>query len=254
MVAAIGPKSYINPPTRLTSPEFTRKTHKVYKCVMISEYPYVTTPPPPQNADALVCVVDDDESIRCCFERLFRSVRLPVETFASAGDYLERRTHPGPICLVLDVRMPGFDGFDLQNALAGHSEQIVFLTGHGDVPLCAKAMKAGAVDFLTKPVDDEILLSAVSRALDRAREVRTSLAQRNSARSTVNALTRRESEVMRCVIAGMLNKQIAAHLGIAEKTVKIHRGHMMRKTRCVSVPDLMRLVQSADDRSAPSHP
>jgi two-component system, LuxR family, response regulator FixJ len=221
---------------------------------MISESPTFATQPAPQDADALVCVVDDDESVRCCFERLFRSVRLPVETFATAGDYLDRRTHPGPVCLVLDVRMPGLDGFGLQKALAGHSEQIIFLTGHGDVPMCAKAMKAGAVDFLTKPVDEEILLSAVSRALVRAREFRATQASHNAARTTLNSLTRRESEVMDCVIAGMLNKQIAARLGIAEKTVKIHRGRMMRKSGCISVPDLVRLVQRAGPGISPTHP
>lgn len=220
---------------------------------MISESPIITMPPAPQDADALVCVVDDDESVRRCFERLLRSARLPVETFATAGAYLERKTHPGPVCLVLDVRMPGLDGFDLQKALAGHCEQIIFLTGHGDVPMCAKAMKAGAVDFLTKPVDEEILLSAISRALDRAREFRASHAARNAARAMVKSLTRRESQVMDCVIAGMLNKQIAAQLGIAEKTVKIHRGRMMRKTRCISVPELVRLAQRALDSSSPTH-
>ncbi|MGL4402005.1 MAG: response regulator transcription factor [Luteolibacter sp.] len=204
-------------------------------------------PPAPQDADTLVCVVDDDESVRCCFERLFRSAGLPVETFASAGHYLERKTHPGPVCVVLDMRMPGLDGFDLQKALAGHCEQIIFLTGHGDVPMCAKAMKAGAVDFLTKPVDEEILLSAVTRALDRAREFRAAHTARNAASSMMASLTQRESQVMDCVIAGMLNKQIAAQLGIAEKTVKIHRGRMMRKTCCVSVPDLVRLAQQAGD-------
>jgi two-component system response regulator FixJ len=220
---------------------------------MISESPTFPMPPISRDADALVCVVDDDESVRCCFERLFRSARLPVETFATAGDYLERKTHPGPVCLVLDVRMPGLDGFDLQKALAGHCEQIIFLTGHGDVPMCAKAMKAGAVDFLTKPVDEEILLSAVSRALGRAREFRAAHANRNAARTIMASLTPREFQVMDCVIAGMLNKQIAAQLGIAEKTVKIHRGRMMRKTRCISVPDLVRLVQQARESPSPAY-
>jgi len=219
---------------------------------MISESPSGLMPPPPQNADALVCVVDDDEAVRCCFERLFRAVKLPVETFASAGNYLERATHPGPVCLVLDVRMPDLDGFALQKVLAGHGEQIVFLTGHGDVPMCVKAMRAGAVDFLTKPVDDEILLSAVARALDRSREFRTTHAGKIAARALVQCLTPRESQVMHCVIAGMLNKQIACKLGIAEKTVKIHRGRMMRKTRCLSVPDLMRLVHQTDGGRFPN--
>jgi two-component system response regulator FixJ len=214
---------------------------------MIFDAPDVTLSPAPQNADALVCVVDDDKAVRRCFERLFRSARLPVETFDSAAAYLERKTHSGPVCLVLDVNMPGCDGFDLQNALAGHTEQIVFLTGHGDVPMCVKAMKAGAVDFLTKPVDGDVLLTAVARALDRGREVCAIRGERDFARGLIESLTPRESQVMHCVIAGSLNKQIAAELGIAEKTVKIHRGRMMRKTRCVSVPELMRLVQKAGE-------
>ena len=125
----------------------------------------------PRHAGALVCVVDDDEAVRRCLDRLFRSARFPVKTFASARDYLECGEHPGPVCVVLDIRMPDIDGFDLQKSLAGRCDQVVFLTGHGDVPMCAKAMKAGAVDFLTKPVDDDVLLSAVIRALDRAREI-----------------------------------------------------------------------------------
>jgi FixJ family two-component response regulator len=141
--------------------------------------------------------------------------------------------------------MPGIDGFDLQQALAGRPEQIVFLTGHGDVPMCASAMKAGAVDFLTKPVDDETLLSAVARALARARELGKTHLERTTARKIIDSLTPREFEVMQGVISGRLNKQIATELGIAEKTVKIHRGRMMKKTRCTSVPDLMRLIQKS---------
>jgi FixJ family two-component response regulator len=190
-------------------------------------------------------VVDDDEPVRHCLERLLRSARLGVETFASAASYLARRPHPGPVCLILDVNMPGLDGFDLQKALAGRCEQIVFLTGHGDVPMCASAMKSGAVDFLTKPVDDEILLSAVSRAIARGRELGRTNGEQAAARTLIESLTPREFAVMRQVILGMLNKQIAAELGIAEKTVKIHRGRMMKKTRCISVPDLMRLVEKA---------
>ena len=212
---------------------------------MISELPAATFPPAPVVPDALVCVVDDDEAIRHCLERLFRSACFPVETFASAADYLGREPHAGPVCLVLDVRMPGLDGFDLQTALAGRCEQIVFLTGHGDVPMCAKAMKAGALDFLTKPVDDEILLAAAARALERARDLGRTNAEQASARTIIESLTSRESDVMRRVIAGMLNKQIAADLGIAEKTVKIHRGRVMKKTRSASVPDLIRIVEIA---------
>jgi FixJ family two-component response regulator len=168
-----------------------------------------------------------------------------VETFGSAAGYLARKHHHGPVCLVLDVRMPGIDGFDLQQALSGRPEQIVFLTGHGDVPMCASAMKSGAVDFLTKPVDDEVLLAAVSNALSRARELDKDHVERSAARAILEALTPREFEVMQGVISGRLNKQIATELGIAEKTVKIHRGRMMKKTRCTSVPDLMRLIQKS---------
>ena len=173
--------------------------------------------------DALVYIVDDDESIRRGLSRLFRSVRLPAETFGSAQAYLDRATHTGPSCLVLDVRMPGLDGLELQQTLSQRDAQIVFLTGHGDVPMCADAMKAGAVDFLTKPVDDEYLLRAVSRALARSVEVRKAAAERAAARARLDTLTPREFEVMQRVIAGLLNKQIADELGAAEKTIKIHR-------------------------------
>jgi FixJ family two-component response regulator len=212
---------------------------------MISDLPAIPLPLAPLDPHALICVVDDDEGVRHCLERLLRSARLRVETFASAANYIERKPHPGPVCIVLDVSMPGFDGFDLQKALAGRCEQIIFLTGHGDVPMCARAMKAGAVDFLTKPVDDEILLAAVARALERGRELGRTNAEQASACTMIQSLTPREVDVMQRVILGMLNKQIAADLGIAEKTVKIHRGRMMKKTRSASVPDLMRLVEKS---------
>lgn len=212
---------------------------------MILELFQISPLPPPSDADALVCVVDDDEGVRRGLERLFRSARLRVETFSSAADYLRRREHSGPVCLVLDVRMPDLDGFDLQRMLGDRREQIVFLTGHGDVAMCAKALKAGASDFLTKPVDDEVLLAAVSQALDRARVVGASRAEQAAARALLESLTPRELQVMEQVVAGLLNKQIASVLGIAEKTVKIHRGRVMRKTQCCSVPDLMRVVMKA---------
>ena len=199
------------------------------------------------DPDALVCVVDDNERVRCCLERLLRSARFRVETYASAAHYLERKPHAGPVCLVLDVRMPGLDGFGLQDALSGRCEQVVFLTGHGDVPMCAKGMKAGAVDFLTKPADDEVLLEAIARAIKRARGIGRTNAHQAASRSMIASLTPREVDVMKRVIAGKLNKQIAAELGIAEKTVKIHRGRMMKKTHTTSVPDLMRLLQIAGE-------
>ena len=207
--------------------------------------------PPSANSfsDALVCVVDGDKAVRGPLRRLFRNAGFTVETFASAEDYLRRTEHPGPVCLISAVRMPGLDGLELQRRLAGRGERLVFLTGHGDVPMCARAMKSGAVDFLTKPVDEEILLSAVTSALSLAREAARNQAEQAAARTVLGSLTARESEVMHCVIAGMLNKQIAAHLGIAEKTVKIHRGRVMRKTRSHSVPDLLRLAMRANEES-----
>lgn len=211
---------------------------------------------PAAGSDSLVCVVDDDESTRRCLERLFRTASYPVKTFASAGEYLEIETHPGAVCLVLEVHLPGMDGFELQTTLGGRHEQIVFHSSHGDVPMCARAMKAGAVDFLTKPADDSLLLSAVAQALDRSREVGTSRAKQAAAAEILRSLTPRESQVMRCVTVGMLNKQTSAHLGISEKTVKIHRGNLMRKTGTSSVPDLIWLVGKAGDPAAavPSKP
>ncbi len=195
--------------------------------------------------NALVCIVDDDETIRRSLSRLFRSVRIAAEAFASASEYLARAPHTGPSCLVLDVCMPDLDGLGLQQALGDRQAQIVFLTGHGDVPMCADAMKAGAIDFLTKPVDDEKLLDAVSRALHQSAEIRKSAAERAAARVRLNTLTPREFEVMQRVIAGLLNKQIADDLGAAEKTVKIHRGRVMEKMGVASVPELVRLAQAA---------
>jgi FixJ family two-component response regulator len=207
-------------------------------------------PPLPQPfPDAVVCVVDGDEAVRSRLKRLFTAARLTVETFTSAVEYLGRAPHPGPVCVVSAMLMPGLDGLEFQKILAGRSERLVFLTGHGDVPMCARAMKAGAVDFLTKPVDEETLLSAVTRALSLAREASRTRAEQAAARAVLESLTPRESEVMECVIAGMLNKQIAAKLGVAEKTVKIHRGRVMRKTHSLSVPDLLRLFIRAGDEA-----
>lgn len=216
---------------------------------MISELHHPTTARELPKSGELVCLVDNDEAVLRSLERLFRSARLKVAAFASAGDFLAHGEHAGPTCLVLDMQMPGIDGLALQAVLANRGEQIVFLTGHADVPTCAKAMKAGAVDFLTKPVDEETLLSAVACALDRARETCRLRVEQESARTVIASLTQRELEVMRGVVSGLLNKQIAAQLGIAEKTVKIHRGRVMRKTRCMSVPDLVRLVQHAESSS-----
>ena len=199
------------------------------------------------RARELVCVVDDDQSVRRGLRRLFKSAGYAAETFASAEDYLAREIFEGSICLVLDVRMPGLKGPGLQEALEkrGACEQIVFLTGHGDVPTATRAMKEGAVDFLTKPFDDEELIEAVKRALGRSKEYLRKREQRREARGRIDKLTPREFEVLRFVVMGLLNKQIAAELHTAEKTIKVHRGRVMQKLGVTSVADLVRISQRA---------
>ena len=192
-------------------------------------------------------MVDDDQSVRRGLRRLFKSAGYAAEMFASAEDYLAREPFPGPICLVLDVRMPGLNGLALQEALEerGGCEQIVFITGHSDVAACRQAMKNGAIDFLLKPFDDDELVEAVQRALVRSGESLRARAERRQARSLVDKLTPREFEVLRFVIIGLLNKQIAAELDTAEKTIKVHRGRVMQKLAITSVPDLVRFSQLA---------
>ena len=199
------------------------------------------------SARELVCAVDDDTSVRRSLRRLFKYAGYAAETFASAEDYLSREIFQGPICLVLDVRMPGLKGPGLQEALEkrGACEQIVFLTGHGDVPTATRAMKEGAVDFLTKPFDDEELIEAVKRALGRSKEYLRKREQRREARGRVDKLTPREFEVLRFVVMGLLNKQIAAEMDTAEKTIKVHRGRVMQKLGVTSVADLVRISQRA---------
>jgi FixJ family two-component response regulator len=195
----------------------------------------------------LVCVVDDDQSVRRGLRRLFKSADYSAEMFASSEEYLAREIFSGPICLVLDVRMPGLNGLDLQHALGarGAAEQIIFITGFADVPTCTEAMKKGAVDFLMKPLDDSQQIEAVSRALARARKFLRERAEHRAARSQIDKLTPREFEVLRFVIDGLLNKQIAAALKTAEKTIKVHRGRVMQKLGLSSVPDLVRLSERA---------
>jgi FixJ family two-component response regulator len=195
----------------------------------------------------LVGVVDDDQSVRRGLRRLFRSAGYAAETFASAEDYLARELFEGPICLVLDVRMPGLNGLGLQKELEvrGGCEQIIFITGHGDVPTATQAMKKGAVDFLLKPFDSDELIEAVQKALRRGKECLSKRADRRRARGLIDKLTPREFQVLRFVIIGLLNKQIAAELKTAEKTVKVHRGRVMQKLGLTSVPDLVRLTQAA---------
>jgi FixJ family two-component response regulator len=195
--------------------------------------------------NSLVFLIDDDASVRKGVARLLRSAGHKSEIFEAASDFLARAQHPGPSCVIADVRMPGLNGIDLQEALIQRrrEEQLIFITGHGDISMCAQAMKAGAVDFLPKPFGDEELLQCVDRALVRSAEQRRRRAERDEARRLLDLLTPREFEVMQLVITGMLNKQIAAELGTVEKTVKVHRGRVMQKLRVTSVAELVRLVQ-----------
>ncbi|MGA7904984.1 MAG: response regulator [Terrimicrobiaceae bacterium] len=201
---------------------------------------------------SLVFLVDDDPSVRKGLTRLLLSADCFVEVFSSAADFLAREPHTGPACLILDVRMPGLNGLDLQEMLTRQlrDEQIVFITGHADVPMSVHAMKAGAVDFLPKPFDNEALLRAVDNALARSAERTRQRIEQNSVRSRFDELTPREFEVLQFVIAGLLNKQIGAELGVAEKTIKVHRGHMTEKLGVKSVAELVRLAEKAGVSSA----
>ena len=198
------------------------------------------------QSSGIVFVVDDDPSVRKAAARLFRSAGLQVETFETARQFLDFSRPDLPSCLVLDVRMPGLSGIELQEELAAHDDlPIVFMTGHGDIPMTVQAMKAGAVDFLPKPVNDERLLATVRQAIDTHARKKPQSAQIAEFRRRIELLTTREHEVMRLVITGMLNKQIARKLGITEATVKVHRGRMMEKIGVTSVAELVRLSERA---------
>jgi FixJ family two-component response regulator len=198
--------------------------------------------------DPVVYVIDDDASFRKAVSRLLRSAGLEVETLASAEEFLERPVVDRPSCLVLDVRMPGSSGMDLQVALqkARRDIPIVFVTGHGDVSTGVRAMKGGAVDFLEKPFRASDLLACVQRGLARSRQNRGERVVRAEVERRFAALTARERDVLRLVVTGMLNKQIAAKLGIAEKTVKIHRSHMTHKMEAGSVAELVAMAQKLE--------
>jgi FixJ family two-component response regulator len=194
-----------------------------------------------------VFIIDDDASVRKSLSRLLRSAGFEAETFATAELFLEREHYNGIGCLVLDVRMPGISGIDLQDELskADYSMPIVFITGHGDIPMGVHAIKKGAVDFLPKPFEDEELLQAVREAIAKDTQGRAEYAEVHEVRERIALLTARERDVLRYVITGMLNKQIAYELGIAEKTVKVHRGRIMEKLGVDSVADLVRLAEKA---------
>jgi FixJ family two-component response regulator len=206
------------------------------------------------QAPALVSVVDDDPSVRRSLARLVKGAGYRVEAYASAHEFLARPPEEGPACLLLDVRMPGLTGLDLQEtlAIAAHSTSIVFITGYRDVRASVKAMKAGAVDFLTKPVDDEELLGAIERAVARASAARVEEDRVTEIRERIKTLTPREAEVFALVVTGMLNKQIAFDLGVSEKMVKVHRGRVMEKMRAGSLAELVRLADEGGVISAKS--
>jgi FixJ family two-component response regulator len=196
------------------------------------------------ETEAMVFVVDDDAPMRESLKNLIRSVGLRVELFASAQEFLLSKRPDLPGCLVLDVRMPGLSGLDLQKRTgdAGIEIPIVFITGHGDIPMSVRAMKAGAVEFLTKPFRDQDLLDAIQQALERDRKARDQRAALKELRSRFASLTSREREVMKRVVAGLLNKQIGAELGTSEATVKIHRHQVMEKMGARSLPELVRMA------------
>jgi len=192
----------------------------------------------------MVFVVDDDAPMRQSLQNLLRSVGLKVEVFASAQEFLRSKRPELPSCLVLDVRLPGLSGLDLQRRTgdAGIDIPIVFITGHGDIPMSVHAMKAGAVEFLTKPFRDQDLLDAIQLALERDRKARDRRTALEKLRSRFASLTSREQEVMKRVVAGLLNKQIGAELGTSEATVKIHRHQVMEKMEAGSLPELVRMA------------
>jgi FixJ family two-component response regulator len=203
-----------------------------------------------------VFVVDDDRSVRTSLANLLATEDYDVEIFASAAEYLARVPHPGPACLVLDVQLPGLDGLALQRQLTeeGRPEQIVFITGHGNIPMGIGAMKRGAIDFLPKPFRDDDLLSAVAQALTRSAQDWQQRGEVAESRARLAKLTPREFEVFRLVIAGLLNKEIAAELGITLRTTKVHRSRVMQKMNVISVAELVRLAQKAGITPLPHSP
>jgi FixJ family two-component response regulator len=196
-------------------------------------------------SDGTVYIVDDDPAVGRSLSRLIRSVGLNALAFASAQAFLDHPRQDEPACMILDVRMPGVGGLDLQARLASVQQvvPIIFITGHGNVPTSVKAMKGGAMDFLQKPFNDDELLAAVQRGLARSRDARAEAAARAEIEQRLRTLTPRERQVLALVVNGLLNKQIAAELGAAEKTIKVHRGRVMQKMRASSIAEVVRMTE-----------
>ncbi len=200
------------------------------------------------ETEPIVFIVDDDDSVRKSLTRLITSVGLKVKTFSSANDFLKCDPYDGPACLVLDIRMPGLSGLDLQAELtkAQRTVSIVFISGHGNIPMSVQALKAGAVDFLEKPFDEQALLDAVHLAILKNKSLRQAQTELNQIQKRIESLTPREREVFSLVVTGMLNKQIAFEMGISEKTIKVHRARVMQKMQAESLAALARMAEKAD--------
>jgi len=209
-----------------------------------------------KQPDSIVYVVDDDSSVREAIKSLIRSVGLRVETFGTAQEFLKSARPDAPGCVVLDVRLPGLSGLDLQRELAanGSNLPVIFITGHGDIPMSVRAMKAGALEFLTKPFRDQDLLDAIQQALERDRGARQQRSETAKLRERFDSLTAREREVMGLVVSGLLNKQIAGELGTSEVTIKIHRSQVMKKMSAGSLAELVRMTEKLGIPAAKDQP
>ena len=208
-----------------------------------------------KNVEQMVFVIDDDPSMRTAIKELIEAVGLNCQTFASAQELLDSKLPDVPGCLVLDVRLPGLSGLNLQRELTerGNHIPIIFITGHGDIPMSVQAMKAGAVEFLTKPFRDQDLLDAIEQATERDRSARKQRQETVDLSQRYESLTPREREVMRLVVTGLLNKQIASELGISEKTVNVHRAQVMQKMKADSLADLVRISERLRASTHPAH-